>query len=140
MTRHTRNRSLFAIVTLAAAPLAAHALTMSLPQQQTADRLTYLNGGVGTDEAAMFKRIAPRYPLRVVWAERNGAYSVADQLTVLQHGRALGTIDDAGPWLLIEVPPGHYTLQAKFGGLTEHREVNVGAGGTTLQWLAPDGL
>jgi hypothetical protein len=136
---HARNRSWLAIAALVAAPL-AHAMATPLPPQQTTDRLTYLNGGVGKDDAAMFKRIAPGYPLRVVMAERNGWYSVADRFTVLHDGQPMGTIDDAGPWLLIKVPPGHYTLVARFGGVTERRSVDVGAAGTTLQWQAPDGL
>ncbi len=140
MNAHARNRSWLAIAALVAAPLAAHAMAMPLPQQQTTDRLTYLNGGVSKDEAAMFKRIAPNYPLRVVMAERNGWYSVADHVTVMHDGQPMGTIDDAGPWLLIKVPPGHYTLVASFGGMTERRNVNVGAAGTTLQWRTPDGL
>ena len=125
-----------AIAALAALPLTTMA-QLPMPQEQTVDQLTFVNGGVTTDEAAFVRRIATHYPLRVVLAERDGSYSVADHVTVLHDGKAMGTIDDAGPWLLIKLPPGHYTLEASFAGRTQRRDVDVATVGTTLQWLAP---
>ena len=107
---------------------------------QRFDRVTVISGGVTLDEAAAVKRLAARYPLRVVLSGRGGDYYIADHLSVLQRGQLVAELTDAGPWLLMDLPPGRYTLLGRFSGLTMSRDVTVSGAGTTLHWVVPPTL
>lgn len=121
------------------AALPAHAVVEGgLPPAQRIGALTVLNGGVDLDEAERLKQAAAQYPLRVVFSVRSGDYAVADTFTVLRDGAVVAELPDAGPWLLIDLPPGRYTLQARFEGLQTERALTVHKGmSRTLHWTAP---
>lgn len=100
--------------------------------------VTVVNGGVTLDEAAMVKQMASRYPLRVVISGRGGDYYIAKTMTVSRNGQTVATIPDAGPWLLMDLPPGRYTLTGEFEGIEMQRQVTVAqGGGTTVHWVVP---
>jgi hypothetical protein len=99
--------------------------------------MSAVSGGITIDESTAAKRMAPQYPLRVVLSGRGGAYQVADRMTVLRGDRVMAEIADAGPWLLMDMPPGRYTLRGEFEGRTLTRTVNVGGTGTTVHWVVP---
>ena len=74
------------------------------------------------------------FPLRLVFSVASGAYVVADHVDVSgANGRVLG-VDNAGPMLLVKVPPGDYTVDASYAGKTERRRVHVGRDAATVNW------
>jgi hypothetical protein len=108
------------------------------PAPQNYGGIEVINGGVDLDQADAIKRIQSRYPLRVELSGRGGDYYVADRVKVLQRDEVVAEIPDAGPWLLIDVPPGRYTLVADFGGTELRRDVLVPtSNGTTVSWVVP---
>jgi hypothetical protein len=116
------------------------ALAQAQPALPSAERfgpVSVISGGVDLDQAELFKQQAGRHALRVVFSVRAGAYAVADQFTILRQGQVMATLDSAGPWLLIDLPPGRYTLQAQFADQSSQRLVTVGRAGQTLHWVAP---
>ena len=85
------------------------------------------------------KQAAGRYPLRVVFSVPGGNYAVPEQFTLMQRGQAMIKINSAGPWLLIDLPPGTYTLQARVEDRVFERPVTIGrGGGSTVHWVLPD--
>jgi len=104
---------------------------------QVYNGLTVMNGGADLDDAAVLKRMSPQYSLRVILSGRGGSYFVADSMSVVRQGQVLAEIPDAGPWLLVNLPPGRYTLQGRFNGVPMARDVTIGAGGTTVNWVMP---
>ncbi len=117
-----------------AAPLAA-----DLPIE-TINDLTVVNGGVGLDESEAIKRAASQFSLRVVISGRSGDYHVADRLTITRQGTPVLALNDAGPWLLVNLPPGQYLLKGVFDGQQISRPVTVTAAGTTAHWVLPASL
>jgi hypothetical protein len=113
-----------------------------MPPPQSYGAVTVVNGGADLDEAELFKKAAPQYPLRVVFSVRGGDYAVADQFTILHNGTVIAEIPSAGPWLLVNLPPGNYTLRARFEGQVSERPVSVGRASTarTVQWVAPSSI
>ncbi|HEU5293589.1 MAG TPA: hypothetical protein VFU71_02255 [Burkholderiaceae bacterium] len=112
----------------------------AVPAPQAYGKVEVINGGVDSDQAMAIKRIAPQYKLRVELSGRGGEYEVADRLKLLrggQGGDVIAEIPDAGPWLLLDVPPGHYTLAAEFDGRPVQRDVTVANTGTTVHWVLP---
>jgi hypothetical protein len=147
MKNQRRTQSLttpVAALALAAACMTAATAATRLPNgawidlaPKQYDSLSVVNGGITIDESAAAKQMAPQYPLRVVLSGRGGDYQVADRMTVMRGDRVLAEIPDAGPWLLIDMPPGRYTLRGEFDGHSMTRTVTVGSKGTTVHWVVP---
>jgi len=53
------------------------------------------------------------------------------------NGKLLG-VDNAGPMLLVRLPPGDYTVDASYGGRNEQRQVRLARGSTTVNLRWPD--
>jgi hypothetical protein len=94
----------------------------------------FMNGGAAEERMIYMKSRTREFSVNVLITAREGAYGVADSLTVSQDGRDLVTIPQAGPLLLLDLKPGRYTLESRFNGVAERRSVNVGQGTTMLHW------
>lgn len=106
---------------------------------QRAGEVEYLSGGAGEEERAAMTAQQAAFALRIVFSEPGGAYAVADRIELARGGAKLATIANAGPWLMLKVAPGDYSIEATFAGRTERRQVKVAAGGTRLDWrVAPE--
>src|SRR4051812_3953420 len=96
------------------------------PQVRSSGGVEYLSGGAGEESRAAIESARAGFPLRLVFSVASGAYVVAEHVDVSNaQGKVLG-VDDAGPMLLVKVPPGDYTVDARYGGRTERRTVRVG--------------
>ena len=112
---------------------------MAAPAPQTYNSVKVINGGADLDQAAAIKRLAPQYKLRVE-ISGHGNYSVADRLQLMQRGQVIAEVPDAGPWLLLDVPAGSYTLVGDFAGQRIKRDVTVADSGTTVHWVLPSSV
>ena len=110
------------------------------PPQKYYAAIEVVNGGADLDEAKAIERIAAQYPLRVEISGRGGAYYVTDHLTLMQRDSVVADIPDAGPWVLMNVPAGRYTLVGDFGGTQLRRNVTVADSGTMVHWVVPSTL
>lgn len=111
--------------------------TVPAPSPQRFENVEVVNGGASDEEVAAIKRIAPQYRLRVELSGRNGEFEVADRMTLLQNDRVIAEVPDAGPYLLMDVPPGRYTLVGDFADRQVRRSVQVASSGTTVHWVLP---
>lgn len=105
-----------------------------LPAVKMQGAVAYLNGGAGLDESDYIKSRAAEFALQFIFSGRGGEYGVADRLTVRDGARELVSIANAGPFLMLQVPPGRYTVEASFKGAVESRTVVVGLGPTKVSW------
>jgi len=114
-----RMRAAAALV-LALAGLAAGGAANALDRGATAAGEPYVSGGVGLEEIDALQREKPRYNLWVRTAARgSGAYLAGVQLLISDaRGRAVFNKPLDGPWLLIALLPGSYTLYATWNGVT----------------------
>jgi len=99
--------------------------------------IDYLSGGAGEETRNAMAAHAGELPFKVVLSGTGGEYVVADRLVVRSpEGEAL-VVRDAGPIVMMRLPPGAYTLEATVQGRTERREVRVGNGAQTMNWRWP---
>jgi hypothetical protein len=110
----------------------------TLPMATESGSVTVISGGVDLDEAQRMKQAAGNYPLRVVFSVPGGNYAVPEEFTLMRGGNAMVKIPSAGPWLLIDLPPGAYTLQARVDDRILERNVTVSRKGSTVYWVVPD--
>jgi len=111
-----------------------------LPEARSFGNVQVISGGVDLGQAETMRRAQSRYPLRIVYSVRGGAYAVPDALRILQGNEVIAELPSAGPWVLIDLPPGSYKLQSVFDGRTAERLVRVGREGQTVHWMAPNGV
>jgi hypothetical protein len=110
----------------------------TMPLATESGSVTVISGGVDLDEAQRMKQAAGKYPLRVVFSVPGGNYAVPEEFTLLQGGTAMVKIPSAGPWLLIDLPPGTYRLQARVEDRVLERSVTVTRKSNTVYWVVPD--
>jgi hypothetical protein len=120
----------FAAAFGAAMPLYAAAAD-ALPPEHTHGAIVYRSGGIGAGESAAMQAAAGRYPLEVLFAEREASgaasYSAGDRLSIRDAGgkELLSTVSN-GPFLLAHLPAGRYTLTAWHNGKAQTRAVTIG--------------
>jgi hypothetical protein len=107
------------------------------PVVQVVGDVAYLNGGAGLGEAEYLKSRASEFPLQFLFSGQGGEYGVADKVTIRNADRELVSVRDAGPFLMLKVPPGRYTVEASFKGAVETRTVLVGNGVSKVNWNTP---
>ena len=101
--------------------------------------IAYVTGGVGVEEAAAMRAVAPRYSMRARFFTSAGEF-VSD-VTVRVYradGRLIFTAISDGPYLYAQVPPGRYRLLAKLDGIERPRTVDIPRrGGITISLTWP---
>lgn len=110
----------------------AHAQDGTLPPTMQQGNVTYVSGGIDSDESGTFKREASRWPLSITMAARgNGANEyIADAQVQIMHGGT--TVLDTrakGPYMLVKLPDGDYTVKVTYEGKPMTKDVKVSAKG-----------
>lgn len=113
------------LATLLAAALATPALAAE-PQEQTQGSIRFLSGGIGQDEVQAMREAASRYPLAMTFTANTGQY-VADVKVTIKGRKGETMLDtvSTGPMLLVDLPPGQYTVAATLEGKTLTRKVSL---------------
>lgn len=109
-------------------------VSTALPRVEQAGAVAYLNGGAGLEEADYMKSRAREFSLQLIFSGRGGEYGVADRVTVRRGAEEMLSIADAGPYLMMKLPPGRYTIEASFDGAVERRSVSVGTATQRIDW------
>lgn len=122
---------------LAASPPADAAL----PEVHSTGTVSYVSGGVGDDEASAMKSAARHYSVSMMFVTREtdgrGAYTSGTVVRV-RNGAGETVLDTAadGPFLLVNLPPGKYQIEASDGRRVQRRSLAVTrASHATLSFL-----
>jgi hypothetical protein len=108
-----------ALTGLAAIEAPASALAAQLPALQHQGPVAYVTGGIGRPEAQLFERQMSRYPLAIELVEharRRAAFTADANVTIADaRGRTVLQTRAAGPFMLVDLPDGHYSIVASLG-------------------------
>lgn len=109
------------------------------PQPHDQNGITYLNGGVGSEEQTMMRSVRADYNLQLTFATNSsGAYRSDVQVDIMDaKGNVLVSRPNAGPMFFAKLPAGTYRVSAAAEGKTFKRTVKLGNGGAkemTLHW------
>ena len=120
------------VIATALAAGALQAAAAALPQGKTENGVTFINGGVGHDEAAAMKAEARHYPLSMIFsAAKDNEFVAGVKLTIRDKSGKEILQTSAGPMMLLDVPAGSYAITADLKGRTLHRIVHVKSKGAT---------
>ena len=110
--------------------LAGSAPACALERGVTVDGWPYLAGGFGVEERDEMEQARDEFRLRVTTAARgSGAYVSGVRLRIADAtGRGVFDREVNGPWLLIDLPPGRYSMRASLQGETVEQQITLGAG------------
>ena len=115
-------------ILLGAAALVPAANANSDETVQTAGRVAYVSGGVGTTSIDHLSSIARDFNLKLVFALKSGDYVSDVKVTIADAaGKQLLDTTSEGPWFLAKLPAGNYQIAATFAGKAEKRTIAVGA-------------
>jgi hypothetical protein len=142
MTKHAPAAFTFAFSLVAASTLMAQApstdvdAVTSTPavHVQQANGVSFVSGGAGVAERTQLRGMEGDYPLAIEFSGKAGEMGVAKQLRVLDGSGQVVAIPDAGPVVMVNLPPGRYTVEAEFNGAVQRRTVQVGQGHQVLHW------
>jgi hypothetical protein len=141
MTRRVLLGSLSGAALLAASPTPAMAQDELIVVEQKRVT-TYLNGGVGEDEAQYMRRTAKDWSLRLTFSESKDNEFVADVDLLITdlRGTPYLHLTGAGPMTYARLPAGKYRVTAQWKEKSETREVTLdGKVGrdVNFHWAAP---
>lgn len=97
----------------------------------------YINGGAGEEERAAMRQRSADFPQQLVLSAPGGDYAVAKTLTILPRdgsGVPLMTVHNAGPLIMMRLPPGSYVATADIDGRIDQRPLIIGGGPQQIQW------
>lgn len=132
MKQHSILRLSAMTLVLAGTAQLALAMPEGLPPVQHSGSISYLSGGVGSDESTAIKSEMGNYPLVLEFAGKTntGNDYLADIPVQISdaHGTVVLDTSTRGPFMLISLPNGRYTVTAIYNGNEVHRVVSVTAG------------
>jgi hypothetical protein len=101
----------------------------ALPQTHTLGGIEYMSGGVGKDESTAIEHAGKQWPLTLEFAmkeERRAEFTAdVDVLVRDAKGRSILHATADGPFMLVKLAPGRYSVDATLGSKTLHRRVAV---------------
>lgn len=86
-------------------------VAQSLAPQQSTLGVTYINGGVGYDEAKEMETKATEYPLWLLFSEGECGRSISNVDVQITKGKeVVFALTHAGPQVLVDLPKGDYKV------------------------------
>ncbi len=105
------------------------AMAQALPYVQTLGSIAYISGGIGLDESTAIKVERPKWPLTMLFAvqgRHRQVYAADVRVRILDKSQAeIFAVNEAGPYLLVRLPAGNYTIEATHAGQTQRRVVQI---------------
>lgn len=91
-----------------------------ITEGKTRQGFPYISGGVSSDEREVIDKLGKAYNVRLIFAEKRGAY-LSDVRLVIEtaNGAEVISITTNGPLFYIQLPPGSYEVKASFNRVTK---------------------
>ena len=107
---------------------APNAAAQSVQEGRTAQDRRYIAGGIGLEESEPMKAMAREFPLSITVTAKSGAY-LADSHIRIQDAKGQMVLDTQldSPYLLVDLVPGKYSVEATRQGKTQQRSVDIAA-------------
>lgn len=102
-----------------------------MPQTQTQGDVSFVSGGVGLDESTALRAAQHQWPLSLRFTGPASAY-VSNVHVQIVDGKGATVLDTTskGPYMLVRLRPGRYTVHASYSGVDRSRSVTVRGNGS----------
>ena len=104
--------------------------------ETTRDGIKYVTGGIGIEAQERLNARKDDFNLKLVFTLEQGAY-IADVGVTVKDAQGRTVIEDVadGPFFMAQLPPGRYSIEARYDGKAVKRTVHVGKQGTRTAYL-----
>ncbi|WP_322014958.1 carboxypeptidase-like regulatory domain-containing protein [Paraburkholderia sp. J12] len=110
---------------------AGNANGTGLPQIQQQGDVSFVSGGVGQDESKALQHAERQWPIALRFTGRGGEFLADVRVKIVDaHGADVLDTTSRGPYMLVKVPPGRYTVHVSHAGVAKTAAVTVGANGS----------
>jgi hypothetical protein len=112
-----------------------------MPEIQRQGDVSFVSGGVGSDETSALKRAQHDWPLAMRFTGP-GSEFIADvhvRIVSASEGAVLDA-DSRGPYMLVRLRPGRYSVHAVYDGIDQRKTVTIpyhGAARLDFRWDRP---
>ncbi|WP_233831937.1 carboxypeptidase regulatory-like domain-containing protein [Paraburkholderia sp. ZP32-5] len=101
-----------------------------LPQIQQQGDVSYVSGGVGLDESRALQAAQSQWPLTLRFTGPKGEFLADVHVSIVDaHNTEVLSTTSRGPYMLVRLHPGRYTVHAKYNDNEQTRAVTVSAQG-----------
>jgi hypothetical protein len=119
---------------------AGNANGSGMPAIQHQGDVAYVSGGVGSDESHALQRARSQWPLDLNFTGSGSDFLADVQVRILDTNNAeVLNATSNGPYMLVRLHPGHYTVHASYKGNDQSKAVTVPAKGSarsTFHWAS----
>jgi hypothetical protein len=106
------------------------------PTQQQGD-VSFVTGGVGRDESTALRQARRQWPLSLQFTGPGASYVADVQVQIAKAGgKTVLETASHGPYMLVRLPQGRYTVNATYSGVTRKQTVNVRGNGSARATFA----
>ncbi|WP_028225842.1 carboxypeptidase-like regulatory domain-containing protein [Paraburkholderia ferrariae] len=110
---------------------AGNANGTGMPQIQQQGDVSFVSGGVGQDESRALQHAERQWPLALRFTGPGGEFLADVRVKIADaHGSDVLDTTSRGPYMLVKVPPGRYTVHVSHAGVAKTAAVTVGANGS----------
>jgi hypothetical protein len=121
------------LLTLVALPLRSAEAADLTPH--TVGPVTYICGGVATDEQQQLDREARNYDMGLLFTRgANGEYLADVEVKMVNNGQEVATFKADGPRCLMKAPASSYQVAATYEGATKRTTLSKGNKNLQLRW------
>ncbi len=114
------------LITVCAANQAAGDGSVLPIEQSEYKGISYVSGGIGSDEREKLTVIGKNYSLKLVFAIKSGEYLSDVKVEISDNigKKVLDAVAD-GPWFFANLPPGKYTVTVTMMGKEKQNKINI---------------
>ncbi|OQW69767.1 MAG: hypothetical protein BVN35_18770 [Proteobacteria bacterium ST_bin11] len=105
---------------------AANAGSSTIDEQSQGD-VSFISGGIGSEERAALKKVRNDYNLSLLFAQQGSGKYVSDVAVRIADGKRHNVLDSIsqGPIIFAKLKPGHYRVSAEHNGQIIRKNVTV---------------
>jgi hypothetical protein len=102
-----------------------------MPQVQQQGDVAYVSGGVGSDESKALQHAESHWPLALRFTGPGSDFLADVHVQIVDaHGADVLHADSRGPYMLVKLRPGRYTVHARYETTEQQKSVTVPASGS----------
>ncbi|WP_206997457.1 carboxypeptidase-like regulatory domain-containing protein [Trinickia mobilis] len=103
-----------------------------MPQIQQQGDVSFVSGGVGSDESSALKRAQHDWPLAMRFTGPGTEYLADVHVRIVNaHDGEVLNVQSRGPYMLVRLRPGRYTVHATYNGQDQKKTVTISGSGST---------
>jgi hypothetical protein len=124
--------TIVALATTLVFTVSGHAFAQSagLPPVETQGAIKFVSGGIGDEESKAMRLERNRWPLSLDFLGPASDYLADVNVRITNSkGNQVLQADSNGPFMLVKLPPGRYTVYARYKSDEQRRTVNVSRSG-----------